>query len=114
MEKKARSKQMRAIIERLLRCGEFEVVVFGDDTILNAPVEEWPVCSCLLAWHSENFPLKKAQAYAALRKPYLVNDVFAQDTLLDRRRVYRKLTVRSIQFPFDFLSFAHANSKHRL
>ena len=26
-----------------------------------------------------------------LRKPYLVNDVQAQDTLLDRRRVYRTL-----------------------
>ena len=28
-----------------------------------------------------------------LRKPYLVNDVQAQDTLLDRRRVYRTLMV---------------------
>ena len=43
--------------------------------------------------HADGFPLKKAQQYAALRKPYLVNDVLAQDTLLDRRRVYRKLTV---------------------
>lgn len=30
-----------------------------------------------------------------LRKPYLVNDVMAQDTLLDRRRVYRTLMVRA-------------------
>jgi inositol hexakisphosphate/diphosphoinositol-pentakisphosphate kinase len=99
MDKKARSKQMRAIIERLLRCGEFEVNVFGDDMILNVPVEQWPVCDCLLAWHSEGFPLEKAQAYAALRKPYLVNDVFAQNTLLDRRLVYRKLTEHGIPVP---------------
>jgi len=52
MDKKARSKQMNHIVERLLRYGEFDVVVFGDDTILNRPVEEWPLCDCLLCWHS--------------------------------------------------------------
>lgn len=99
MDKKARSKQMRAIVERLLRYNEFEVVVFGDDVILNKPVEEWPVVTCLLSWHSEGFPLKKSQAYARLRKPYLVNDVFEQDVLLDRRRVYRKLVESGIPAP---------------
>lgn len=28
-----------------------------------------------------------------MRRPYLVNDVNAQDILLDRRKVYRKLKV---------------------
>jgi hypothetical protein len=52
MDKKARSKQMNHIVDRLLRYGEFDVVVFGDDTITNKPVEEWPLCDCLLCWHS--------------------------------------------------------------
>ncbi|KAL6771291.1 VIP1 [Auxenochlorella protothecoides x Auxenochlorella symbiontica] len=99
MDKKARSKQMANIMKRLSRYGEFEVVVFGDDTILNAPVEDWPVVGCLLAWHSEGFPLKKAQQYVVLRRPYLVNDVFAQDLLLDRRLVYRKLVESGIPVP---------------
>lgn len=99
MDKKARSKQMNAIVERLLRFGQFEVVIFGDDTILNSPVEDWPVCQCLLSWHSEGFPLKKAQDYVTLRRPYLVNDLFAQDTLLDRRQVYKKLTASGIPVP---------------
>ncbi|KAL4445780.1 hypothetical protein ABPG77_008979 [Micractinium sp. CCAP 211/92] len=99
MDKKARSKQMNHIVERLLRYGEFDVVVFGDDTILNKAVDEWPLCDCLLCWHSDGFPLKKAQQYAALRKPYLVNDVMAQDTLLDRRRVYRTLMESGIPVP---------------
>lgn len=43
---------MNHIVERLLRYGEFDVVVFGDDTILNKPVDEWPACDCLLCWHS--------------------------------------------------------------
>ena len=99
MDKKARSKQMQNIVKRLVRYGEFEIVTFGDDTIVNKPVEEWPVVSCLLAWHSEGFPLKKAQQYVILRRPYLVNDVFAQDLLLDRRKVYRKLMESGIPCP---------------
>ena len=91
MDKKACSKQMTAIVERLLRFGEFQVVVFGDETILHKPIEEWPVCACLLSWHSEGFPLKKAQAYAALRKPYLINDLFA--------KVYRTLAAAGIPVP---------------
>ena len=35
----------------------------------------------------------QAQRYAALRKPYLINDMAMQDVLLDRRRVYQKLQV---------------------
>lgn len=37
--------------------------------------------------------IPQAQQYVVLRRPYLVNDVFAQDLLLDRRLVYRKLVV---------------------
>jgi hypothetical protein len=47
----------------------------------------------LLSWHSDGFPLRKAQAYAAMRRPFLVNDVGLQDVLLDRRRVYKTLQV---------------------
>ena len=35
----------------------------------------------------------QAQKYAALKKPYLINDMVMQDVLLDRRRVYAKLKV---------------------
>jgi inositol hexakisphosphate/diphosphoinositol-pentakisphosphate kinase len=94
MDKKANSKQMRAITQRLVQFGEFDIIKFGDETILNASIEEWPVVQCLLSWHSGGFPLRKAQQYVNLRKPYLINDVFSQDILLDRRRVYRRLVVR--------------------
>jgi hypothetical protein len=42
--------------------------------ILEAPVEAWPLVDVLLSWHSEGFPLHKAQAYVELRRPFLVND----------------------------------------
>jgi len=64
VEKKARSRQMNHIVERLLRYGEFEVVVFGDDTILNKPAEEWPRCDCLLSWHSGAGALGAGGAWA--------------------------------------------------
>ena len=44
--------------------------------------------------------LAQAQKYAALRKPYLINDMIMQDVLLDRRRVYATLKARRV-FPPD-------------
>ena len=59
MDKKAQSKPMNAIVERMLAFGEFEIFTFGDNTILEKPVSEWPQCECLLSWHSDGFPLAK-------------------------------------------------------
>lgn len=42
--------------------------------ILNEEVDTWPLCDVLLSWHSEGFPLRKAQAYVELRRPFLIND----------------------------------------
>ena len=36
----------------------------------------------------------QAQRYAALRKPYLINDMVMQDILLDRIQVYAVLEAR--------------------
>lgn len=37
-------------------------------------MDAWPLCDVLLSWHSEGFPLRKAQAYVELRQPFLIND----------------------------------------
>mmetsp|Transcript_25598 Transcript_25598/g.75672 ORF Transcript_25598/g.75672 Transcript_25598/m.75672 type:complete len:1449 (-) Transcript_25598:644-4990(-) len=99
MNKKARSKPMVRILDRLMAFGEFEIIHFGDDVILNQPIEAWPRCDCLVSWHSDGFPLKKAQAYVALRKTHTINDLSMQDVLLDRRLVYRKLKEHNIPVP---------------
>ena len=59
MDKKAHSRPMKAIVDRLETYGEFEITYFGDDTILEKPIAEWPSCDCLLSWHSDGFPLAK-------------------------------------------------------
>ena len=84
MDKKTRSKPMGAILDRLHRFGEFECTIFGNECILEKPVEEWPLCDVLLSWFSDGFPLEKAEAYAKLRNPFQVNDLEAQHALMDR------------------------------
>lgn len=61
--------------------------------ILNSPVEEWPLVDALLSWHSDGFPLARAQDYVRLRRPFCVNDLLQEDLLLDRRSVYKTLQV---------------------
>ena len=59
MDKKARSRPMNAIVDRMLAFGEFEIFTFSDECILTKPIQEWPTCECLLSWHSDGFPLAK-------------------------------------------------------
>ncbi|KAL5167300.1 Inositol hexakisphosphate and diphosphoinositol-pentakisphosphate kinase VIP2 [Glycine soja] len=99
MEKKLFSAPMEQILQRLQAFGEFEVVHFGDKVILEEPIESWPVCDCLIAFHSSGYPMEKAEAYAALRKPFLVNELEPQHLLHDRRKVYECLEKFGIHVP---------------
>ncbi|KAK4281036.1 hypothetical protein QN277_012576 [Acacia crassicarpa] len=99
MEKKVFSATMGQILDRLQAFGEFEIKVFGDKVILEDPIESWPVCDCLIAFYSSGYPLEKAEAYAALRKPYLVNELDPQHLLHDRRMVYERLEMFGIPVP---------------
>nr|XP_043615695.1 inositol hexakisphosphate and diphosphoinositol-pentakisphosphate kinase VIP2-like [Erigeron canadensis] len=105
MEKKVKcgpevfSAPMGQILERLQAFGEFEVVHFGDRVILEEPVDRWPICDCLIAFHSSGYPLEKAEAYAELRKPFLVNELEQQHLLHDRRKVYECLESYGIPVP---------------
>ncbi|XP_047310855.1 inositol hexakisphosphate and diphosphoinositol-pentakisphosphate kinase VIP2-like isoform X2 [Impatiens glandulifera] len=105
MEKKVKcgpeafSAPMGQILERLESFGEFEIIYFGDKVILQDPIERWPICDCLIAFYSSGYPLKKAQAYAALRRPFLVNELEPQHLLHDRRMVYERLEKYGIPVP---------------
>ncbi|XP_011003199.1 PREDICTED: inositol hexakisphosphate and diphosphoinositol-pentakisphosphate kinase 2-like isoform X3 [Populus euphratica] len=99
MEKKVLSAPMGQILDRLQAFGEFEVLYFGDKVILEDPIESWPICDCLIAFYSTGYPLEKAEAYATLRKPFLVNELVPQHLLHDRRKVYERAEMFGIPVP---------------
>ncbi|XP_062856762.1 inositol hexakisphosphate and diphosphoinositol-pentakisphosphate kinase 1 isoform X2 [Trichomycterus rosablanca] len=99
MMKKSNSKPMTQIMERLCKFEYITVVIFPEDVILNEPVEKWPLCDCLISFHSKGFPLDKAVSYAKLRNPLLINDLNMQYFIQDRREVYRILKEEGIDLP---------------
>ncbi|XP_067236318.1 inositol hexakisphosphate and diphosphoinositol-pentakisphosphate kinase 1 isoform X10 [Chanodichthys erythropterus] len=99
MMKKSKSKPMTEIMERLCKFEYITVVIFPEEVILNEPVEKWPLCDCLISFHSKGFPLDKAVSYAKLRNPLLINDLNMQYFIQDRREVYRILQEEGIDLP---------------
>uniref|UniRef100_A0A914HZ78 Inositol hexakisphosphate and diphosphoinositol-pentakisphosphate kinase n=1 Tax=Globodera rostochiensis TaxID=31243 RepID=A0A914HZ78_GLORO len=101
MQRKANSKPMSSIMAKM---GEFykdylDFIIFPEETILSEAVENWPLCDCLISFHSTDFPLKKAIEYEKLRRPYVLNDLHRQFDLLDRRKVFRTLARAGIDHP---------------
>ncbi|XP_045063810.1 inositol hexakisphosphate and diphosphoinositol-pentakisphosphate kinase 2 isoform X2 [Coregonus clupeaformis] len=99
MMKKSNSKPMTQIMERLCKFEYITVVIFPEEVILNQPVDKWPLCDCLVSFHSKGFPLDKAVEYAKLRNPLLINDLNMQFYIQDRREVYRILLEEGIDLP---------------
>ena len=99
MEKKSLSKPMKQILTRMLEFEYIESIIFPEKVIIEQPVEEWPICDCLIAFHSDGFPLEKTMDYAKLRKPYIINSLQVQFDIQDRRKVYKTLEDAGIEIP---------------
>ncbi|CAI2320334.1 unnamed protein product [Caenorhabditis sp. 36 PRJEB53466] len=101
MNRKATSKPMRTIMKKVVEYyGQWvDFFVFEEHVIINDPVEKWPLCHCLISFHSTDFPLEKAIAYVKLRNPYIINDLDRQYDLLDRRTVFKILEENGIEHP---------------
>jgi len=50
---------MKEILKRMADFSDFTVIIFDDVTILEKPIEDWPICDCLISFFSSGFPLKK-------------------------------------------------------
>lgn len=99
MDKKARSKPMAEILSRLDE-KLFEIIFFGDDCIVNKPIETWPICDVLIAFFSKGYPIEKVKSYVKNRNiKFNVNDLDMQKLLQDRRRVYDLLEASGIDVP---------------
>ncbi|XP_046549302.1 inositol hexakisphosphate and diphosphoinositol-pentakisphosphate kinase 2-like isoform X16 [Haliotis rubra] len=99
MSKKAMSKPMREILQRLEHFERIQILVFEESVILNESIEDWPICDALISFYSHGFPLSKAIAYEKLRKPFVINDLENQYCLRDRRQVYQILVQEGIAHP---------------
>lgn len=53
MSKKSKSKPMKEILERLCLFKYITVVTIEEEVILNEPVDNWPLCDCLISFHSK-------------------------------------------------------------
>ncbi|NWR78544.1 VIP2 kinase, partial [Centropus unirufus] len=112
MAKKSKSKPMKEILERLSMFKYITVVVFEEDVILNEPVENWPLCDCLISFHSKGFPLDKAVAYAKLRNPFIINDLNMQYHIQDSNKsVNQKSNIIS---PFQLKKYPNSLIKCNL
>ncbi|XP_014240149.1 inositol hexakisphosphate and diphosphoinositol-pentakisphosphate kinase 2 isoform X5 [Cimex lectularius] len=99
MSKKSQSKPMREILTRLAEFQYIRILVFPEEVIVSKPVEEWPLCDCLISFHSKGFPLEKALQYSNLRHPYVINNLNMQYDIQDRRKVYAILESQGIEIP---------------
>lgn len=70
------------------------------------PVESWPVCDCLISFHSKGFPLEKAIQYAQLRKPYVINNLHMQYDIQVVTKLHARLKpLWSFCFIFPYFIF---------
>lgn len=90
---------MEEILHRLEQFEHLRIVVFSETVIYEKPVEEWPFCHVLISFHSKGFPLGKAQEYARLRQPFLINDLDKQWEIMDRIQVHAILEDAGIPQP---------------
>ena len=101
MDRKARSKPMQNILNRMLANKELniQIIIFGDKVLVDEPPSAWPIVDVLISFFSTGFPMAKALAYVELRKPVLVNDLYLQKVLWDRRLVLAILDSINVPTP---------------
>ncbi|KAJ2016093.1 inositol hexakisphosphate and diphosphoinositol-pentakisphosphate kinase [Coemansia sp. S100] len=104
MDSKARSKPMTNILNRLQATARYSVVFFGEKTILDEDIENWPICDFLISFFSDGFPLDKALQYTRLRKPFSVNSLVRQFLLFDRRLVLEMLRHIGVPTPLHLVA----------
>ncbi|KAJ1671358.1 inositol hexakisphosphate and diphosphoinositol-pentakisphosphate kinase, partial [Coemansia sp. RSA 25] len=104
MDSKARSKPMTNILNRLQATARYSVIFFGEKTILDEDIENWPICDFLISFFSAGFPLDKALQYTRLRKPFSVNSLVRQFLLFDRRLVLEMLRHIGVPTPLHLVA----------
>lgn len=97
MAKKMNQPTMKALQDRFLGFGNFELVLFDENMILNDEITKWPTVDCMIAFNSGGFPLDKAIKYAQMHPhTFYLTHPESQRVLLDRRKFYSALRRNNI------------------
>lgn len=101
MRRKLHSTAMQAILSsvRASAGGAIEVMELDETIMETRPVHLWPIFHVLVTLYSSSFPLDKVRRYVALRSPLLVNNLYMQPLMLDRRLVRRVLARAGVPTP---------------
>ena len=104
MEVKAKSSSMNALVARINAFNDFEIVYFSDELLLNEPIENWPVCDCLIGFYSTGFPLEKAIRYSEMHPEMILsNDFKLQKIFLSRAAIFHLLKDLGIRCPIHLV-----------
>jgi len=99
MEKKFTSGPLKSILEFLNQYKEIKIIVLEEKMLLTQPVESWPTCDALISFFSGGFPFTKVVRYVYIHKPYMINDIYFQRFLWDRRIIYAMLGHLQVPVP---------------
>ena len=100
MRKKLNSPTMTAMLERFEGFGNFAIVRFEEEMLLNEHPSRWPTVDVMIAFFSSGFPLEKAVAYADMHPHiFFITEPRNQRVLLDRRDVYNALRLNNVPHP---------------
>ena len=106
-DRKVFGPSMQEILRHLKQLlSNLEVVIFGDETILNGPPENWPVVDFVIAFHTHSLPIDTVRRYVELRRPQCFNNVFMQEDMLNRLCTYQTLQKHGIPCP-DYVVVDH-------
>jgi len=47
------NKPMGEILKRMELMEFLEIIIFDETMILNDPIDSWPICDCLISFHSK-------------------------------------------------------------
>ena len=51
------NKPMGEILKRMELMEFLEIIIFDETMILNDPIDSWPICDCLISFHSKGISL---------------------------------------------------------
>ena len=63
------NKPMGEILKRMELMEFLEIIIFDETMILNDPIDSWPICDCLISFHSKGkiFTVKISLIYRGSR-----------------------------------------------